>query len=89
LALDPDYRFLVLVHRRFHSAMSKLLGYDKWKLASPPEPPTCEVCGEYMRRAWPSGCWACERCDAEDEYRQAQIDEQESAEFDAAAPAIQ
>jgi hypothetical protein len=50
--------------------------YDRWKTTDPAEynEHECERCGENMRRAWPLSLgWRCDRCDEENEYREAQL----------------
>lgn len=45
-----------------------LPGYDQWKTSGPDEPPTCELCGEWLRRDMANfSTWVCEWCD-EQEY---------------------
>lgn len=50
--------------------------YDRWKLTEY-DGPTCDRCGEFLRRAWPPNLgWCCDACDEESEYRERQMDEQ-------------
>ena len=49
--------------------------YDQWKTSAPDEPPTCELCGGWLRRdAYLD--WICEWCDEreEDQYSGEDID---------------
>ncbi len=41
--------------------------YDQWKTSVPDEPPTCELCGGWLKRDAANFEWVCEWCDEHEE----------------------